>query len=160
SPRDCSPPCRRSSRPVRADSRRGNHRHLPHVAGSANGRPETLFNGAILRPRDSRGGAIHSNPRDQLPMPKLSFPVTKAGLVLPVWIGLDGATTSALVAAGKPVPPPVQGRGALDTGSNVTSVACWILQRLGVVPASTNVTHTAAGPLSVKLFDVSLGITD
>jgi hypothetical protein len=93
-------------------------------------------------------------------MPRLTFPVTAAGLTAPVWIGLDGKTSSALMAAGKAIVPPVQARGLLDTGSDVTAIAPWVLQRLALPPAAKTVTHTAAGQVKVNLFEVSLGITD
>ena len=93
-------------------------------------------------------------------MAHLAFPVTPAGLTAPVWIGLDGQTTAALRAAGLPIPAPVQAHGLIDTGSDVTVVASWVLRQLVVPVASTTSTHTAAGPFPVKLYVVSLGITD
>jgi hypothetical protein len=93
-------------------------------------------------------------------MAQLTFPVTPSGLAVPVWIGLDGQTTANLVAAGKQVPAPVQARGLLDTGSNVTAAAPWILQQLAVPVASMSSTHTAGGQVSVRLYRVSLGITN
>jgi hypothetical protein len=92
-------------------------------------------------------------------MAQLTFPVMKSGLAVPVWIGLNGDTTDALLAAGQ-VPVPIQARGLLDTGSDVTAVAAWILQQLGITPTSTTSTHTAAGNVPVKIYSVSLGITD
>jgi hypothetical protein len=74
-------------------------------------------------------------------MPRLTFPVTVAGLAAPVWIGLDGKTSSALHAAGQVITPPVQARGLLDTGSDVTAVAPWVVQRLALPRAATTVTH-------------------
>ena len=65
-------------------------------------------------------------------MPQLTFPVTRVGLSAPVWIGLDGKTTTALVTAGQPVAAPVQARGLVDTGSDVSVVASWVLQRYEV----------------------------
>lgn len=93
-------------------------------------------------------------------MDQLAFPVTPAGLAVPVWIGLDGQATAALLAAGLPIPAAIQARGLIDTGSDVTVVASWILQQLAVPVASTTSTRTAAGPIPVKLVAVSLGITD
>jgi hypothetical protein len=93
-------------------------------------------------------------------MPQLTFPVAAAGLAAPVWIGFDGKTSMALIAAGKAVPPPVQGRGLLDTGSDVTAVAPWVLQWLAVQPVAKTVTQTAAGQVRVNLYEISLGITD
>jgi hypothetical protein len=48
----------------------------------------------------------------------------------------------------------------VDTGSNVTAVAPAVLQQLGVSVASTALTHTAAGQTQVRLFEVSLRITN
>jgi hypothetical protein len=93
-------------------------------------------------------------------MDQLAFPVTPVGLAVPVWIGLDGQATAALRAAGLPIPAPVQARGLIDTGSDVTVVASWILRQLAVPLTSTTSTHTAAGQVNVKLYTVSLGITD
>lgn len=93
-------------------------------------------------------------------MAQLTFSATQAGLLVPVWIGLDGLTTKALHTAGRPIPPPVQARGLLDTGSNVTAVGSWVLQQLALPVASTTATQTVAGPVIVRLFTVSLSITD
>jgi hypothetical protein len=85
-------------------------------------------------------------------MAQLTFPVTKSGLAVPVWIGLNRDMTNALFAAGQQPIPPVQARGLLDTGTDVTAVAGWILQQLGIPVAFTTSTHTAAGNVT--------GITD
>jgi hypothetical protein len=91
-------------------------------------------------------------------MPQLTFPVSPVGLTVPVWIGLSGTVTKVLYGAGRPISPPVQARGLLDTGSDVTAVASWLLQGLPVTTVTT--THTAAGLVKVNLYEVSLGITD
>src|SRR5262245_4912373 len=93
-------------------------------------------------------------------MSRLTFAVTSAGLAVPVWIGLDGQRSASLVAAGQQPPAPVQARGLLDTGSDTTAVAAWILQRLARSVATTTSTHTAGGVVNVNLYRVSLGITD
>jgi hypothetical protein len=93
-------------------------------------------------------------------MAQLHFPVTRAGLAVPVWIGLTSQTTAPLVAAGGPVPAPVRARGLLDTCTDVTAVAPWILQQLAVPVITTTSTHTAGGPVKVQLYRISLGITD
>jgi hypothetical protein len=90
----------------------------------------------------------------------ITFPVTKAGLAVPVWLGLTDDETAALVAAGSQVPAPVGARGLLDTGTDATAVASWILQRLGVSVAGTTSTNTAGGPVKVNQYRVSVGITD
>jgi hypothetical protein len=83
-------------------------------------------------------------------MPKLAYPITQAGLEVPVLIGLDGQDTSDLVAAGKPIPLPVQARGLIDTGSGLTAVAPWVLQALGVKSRGQVSTLTAGGQTSVQ----------
>jgi hypothetical protein len=91
-------------------------------------------------------------------MPRLTYPVTPAGLAVPVLVGLDGKTTAALHAAGQPIPSPVHARGLVDTCSDLTAVAEWVLQQLAIPPATTATTHTAAGPVVVRLYEVSVSI--
>ena len=93
-------------------------------------------------------------------MPRLTYPVIPAGLAVPVLVGLDGKTSAALHAAGRPIPPPIPARGLLDTCSDLTAVSAWLLQRLAIAPATTATTLTAAGPVAVRLYEVSLSITD
>ncbi|HZY90040.1 MAG TPA: hypothetical protein VFE78_34785 [Gemmataceae bacterium] len=93
-------------------------------------------------------------------MPSLTFPVTPDGLAVPVWVGLAGKATVSLRSAGQAIPSPLLARGLLDTGSNVTAIATWVFQRLAVPVAATGSTQTAAGPVVVNLYEVSLSITD
>lgn len=93
-------------------------------------------------------------------MAVLNLPVSTAGLSVPVFVGLSQPAMIALQAAGRPIPPPVQARGLLDTGSNVTAVAAWIVQQLQIPLAITTFTHTAAGRMPVNVFEISLSITD
>lgn len=93
-------------------------------------------------------------------MPQLHFPVGRAGLTVPVWVGLSGREIVMLLAAGQYVPPPQPARGLLDTGTDVTAFAGGILQALGVAPTTTATTTTASGQVRVRLFEVSLSITD
>lgn len=65
-------------------------------------------------------------------MPKLTFPIRPDGLVCDVLIGLDGKTTTKLVAARQAILPPIPCRGLIDTGTDVTSVASTVLRRLGL----------------------------
>jgi hypothetical protein len=88
-----------------------------------------------------------------------TYPLTTAGLAVPVLVGLDGKTTAALHAAGRPIPAPVLARGLLDTCTDMTAIAARILQQLGMPSAGTTSTLTAAGPSSVRLFEVSFSIT-
>jgi hypothetical protein len=93
-------------------------------------------------------------------MAQLTFPVSPDGLAVPVWIGLSGLVTSALLAAGRQIAPPVQARGLLDTGTDVTAVAPSILKQLAVPQAMMTSTQTASGQVKVWLFEVSLSILD
>jgi hypothetical protein len=93
-------------------------------------------------------------------MARLTFAVTSAGLAVPGWLGLTDQAILALRAAGEPVPRPVGARGLLDTASDLTAVASWILQQLAVPVATMSSTRTAGGPVNVRLYRVSLGSTD
>jgi hypothetical protein len=90
----------------------------------------------------------------------LTFPVTPAGLEVPVLIGLNGSATASLRAAGLPVPPPVRARALLDSGTNASAVAAAVLRQLPVVHVSAAQTHTVAGPSAVRFFEISLSIDD
>jgi hypothetical protein len=61
---------------------------------------------------------------------------------------------------GQPIPRPVLARGEIDTGAHPTAIDPWIVQRLGLRPAFSGTSQTAGGPLLVRLFNVSLSITD
>jgi hypothetical protein len=87
-----------------------------------------------------------------------TYPISNDGLALNVLIGLKGADMAALVAAGKPVPAPALARALVDTGTDVTCCAKWVLQRFGLVPMLQHTTQTASGSASVRLFEVSLSI--
>jgi hypothetical protein len=80
------------------------------------------------------------------------------GLLVDAVIGLDGATTAAHLAAGRPMPAPVRARAEIDTGSNITAVSATILQRLGVPVQYQSTTQTASGRLAVNVFEVSVGV--
>jgi len=91
-------------------------------------------------------------------MAKLAYTVSQAGLEVPALIGVDGQMTTALVAAGRPVPPPVMVRALLDSGSSVTAIAPWVFQRLNLSSRGRASTLTAAGQVGTNLFHVSLTI--
>lgn len=93
-------------------------------------------------------------------MATLTFPVSQAGLEVAVLVGLDGQASTALHAVGLSIPPPVLVRGLLDTGSNATSVAPWILKKLGLGSGSIGFTQTASGIVKVYIHHVSIGILD
>jgi hypothetical protein len=91
---------------------------------------------------------------------QLTFPLTKAGLSVPVWVGVSGSASAALLSAGQPIPAPVQAQGLVDTGTDATAVAAGLLQRLALSPVRSTTSHTTGGPVRVRLFKVSLSITD
>src|SRR5439155_14956447 len=134
------------------------HCRACHLGRRSGSRPAPLLAGAFPGAASPRRRANPAPPRVLLAMPQLTFPITGAGLAVPVWVGLDGKTTAALHGAGQPIPPPVQARGLLDTCSDVTALASWVLRQLGVPPTTTATTHTAGGVVAVQLFEVSLSI--
>jgi hypothetical protein len=73
---------------------------------------------------------------------------------------LDGHATTVLHAAGQPIPAPILARGLIDTGSNASSVAPWILRRLGVARGVIRSTRTAGGVAQVHVHYLSLAILD
>jgi hypothetical protein len=91
-------------------------------------------------------------------MPHATLSVTSDGYVLPVVVGWTGQETAKLLAAGQPVPKPIQLQGEIDTGSNITCIVGSALARLGLTATSSHTTHTVAGPHRVQLFEVSFGI--
>ncbi len=91
-------------------------------------------------------------------MPHLTLPRQPEGWVVPVVIGVNGQTTAALVAAGRPVPPPQSIRALLDTGTDITGLAAYVLSRLGLGPIRQHSTQTVSGPLSIQVFEVSLSV--
>ena len=93
-------------------------------------------------------------------MAHLTFPVTGAGLAVPVLIGLCGREMAALQAAGTPIPAPVRAQGLLDTGSAASAIAPWVAQQLRLSQVTKGTTQTAAGVVSVRLFEVSISIVD
>jgi Aspartyl protease len=90
----------------------------------------------------------------------MTYRVTAAGLAVPVWVGLDGKTIAARLAVGQPITAPVRLQGLIDSCSDITAIAPWVFQQLAIPPASSATTQTAAGPIAVRLFEVSLSIDD
>jgi Aspartyl protease len=91
-------------------------------------------------------------------MPHFTFPITKDGCTLDVLVGLGHADMQAVVAAGQHPPPPLNARAILDTGSDKTAVIPRLLQQLGIRMLGSAQTHTAAGLLKVRLYEVSLSV--
>lgn len=94
-------------------------------------------------------------------MPHLTLPVTRAGAVLDVLVGVGLPRATALRAAGAQAPAPVSVRALIDTGARYTCVTPEVLQRLGTTFVGTTRIRTpssgAAGH-SRRLFEVSLSI--
>lgn len=93
-------------------------------------------------------------------MPRLTFPIARVDLAVPVYIGQNANTMAAWQATGRPLPPVVTAQGLLDTGTDVTAIAGWIRQRLAIPKATTAITHTASGMVTVDFYEVSLSITN
>jgi hypothetical protein len=93
-------------------------------------------------------------------MAHLTFPVTSAGLAVPVLIGICGRAMAALQAAGAPIPAPVRAHGLLDTGSAASAIAPWVPVQLALPQVAKSSTQTASGVVTVRLFEVSLSIAD
>ena len=92
-------------------------------------------------------------------MATLTFPIVPAGLVVDVAVNLEAAVLMPLRSRGGG-PVPVQGRGLIDTGSDITAVALPILQQLGNPPIRQTTTQTIGGSVPVNLYRVSLHILD
>ena len=78
------------------------------------------------------------------------------GLVVDVLVGLDGDSLADLLAAGQPLPPPLQARAIVDTGCDVTAISAVVVQVLGLKVAKSATTQTAGGSVRVDAFEVSL----
>jgi hypothetical protein len=91
-------------------------------------------------------------------MAYLRLPITGSGPELPVLIGLPGKLTKSLHASGQPIPGPLQVRGVIDTGTDVTGVVANQMAQLGLTPARQTGTHTAGGSVSVDLYEISLSV--
>jgi hypothetical protein len=92
-------------------------------------------------------------------MPHLTFSTSPDGPALPVRIGVDGKNMADLHATGQTIPPPLALRGLIDSGTDITCVAPWVLRQLGLVSAGSSSTQTAGGSVKVNLFDVSVTIS-
>jgi hypothetical protein len=91
-------------------------------------------------------------------MPHFTLTCTPDGYELTVVIGLTGAGTAKLVASGSPLPRPVQIRGVIDSGSDVSCISSRIVAQLGLLLFAQDTTQTAAGPASVNLYEASLSL--
>ena len=94
-------------------------------------------------------------------MPHLTLPLSRAGAVLDVQLGVGLPRATALRAGGLTVPPTVGLRAMIDTGARYTCVTPEVLQRLGLTPVGTTRIRTpssgAAGHAR-RLFEVSVTV--
>jgi hypothetical protein len=93
-------------------------------------------------------------------MPSLIFPIDPDGLLVPVRIGLSEFAVADRTATGRAIPLPLLARGEIDTGANMTSVAGWIVQQLGLPPGVEVQTQTASGTVKTTVRTVGLTVTD
>jgi hypothetical protein len=92
-------------------------------------------------------------------MAQLDFPIVPAGLSVDVLVNLQASVLVPLRSSGGG-PSSVQGKGLLDTGSDVTGVALPILQQLGVPVVRRVSTQGIGGTVQVNLYRVSLHVLD
>jgi hypothetical protein len=92
-------------------------------------------------------------------MPHVSLPIDKNGMVIEVRVGLKAATLAALVASAMPVPPPIQVRGLVDPGADVTALSKSLVKRLAIEPHGKASNQTASDVVEVSTYRVSLTIT-
>jgi hypothetical protein len=91
-------------------------------------------------------------------MVDLTFPILPDGLWVRTVICASSAGCQEFLATGKPVPAPITVNALIDTAADLTGVSSRALQRLGLSPLQSVQTNTAAGPLLVGLFEISLSV--
>jgi len=91
-------------------------------------------------------------------MSQLTFPLQAGEPKLAVVLSLHHQAMVDRLAAGLSPPAPIWANGVIDTGSSITAITYDVIRRLGTPPAGQTRTQTAAGPIPVRLFRVSLSI--
>lgn len=94
-------------------------------------------------------------------MPILTLPLGGDGAIIPILLHVSGPRQQVLRAANQPIPPPVLGRGLIDTGASGTAVDPSVVQALGLVPTGTiNIVtpSTGAVPHVCNQYDIALVI--
>jgi hypothetical protein len=89
-------------------------------------------------------------------MPSITLSWDPAGLVMPVIVGPDANTIRSLQQAGQPIPPIVEVRGLIDSGSDVCVISPFLVQHFGLQPIWSLPTQTTIGTTPVQLYEVSL----
>ena len=91
-------------------------------------------------------------------MPQLTFPIVSGELALTVLVNVGTQRAMDLLALGQPLPSGVWGTAVIDTASTLTCVSRPVLQQLGLTPVGQGTSQTAAGPMAVDIYRVSLSI--
>lgn len=94
-------------------------------------------------------------------MPILTGPITPAGAIVDILVGVSARGVLVLRQSGQPIPQPVPMRADLDTGSFSTCIDAQLLSPLGLQPLGRRALSTAstgAGLLVCDEYKVSLTI--
>jgi hypothetical protein len=91
-------------------------------------------------------------------MANLTFAISKNGLIAPVLVDLTDETKTDLDAKGLPIPTAIMCRGLVDTGSDASAVAPWVIQRLGLGPGIPASTQTAGGMRNTAIHWIRLDV--
>jgi hypothetical protein len=94
-------------------------------------------------------------------MPVLNLPVGVDGPIVTVVLHLSSHRQQVLRRAKQPIPPPITGRGLIDSGASGTAVDLSVVQSLGLLPtgiANIFTPSTGAVPHTCNQYDISLGI--
>lgn len=79
-----------------------------------------------------------------------------AGPIVLVHFAIPSALAKTLVAAGKPVPAPVQARLQVDTGASGTCVKTSVLAPLAITPHNHLSISTPSGSATCPVYDVDI----
>jgi hypothetical protein len=94
-------------------------------------------------------------------VPHLTLPISPAGPLVDLIVGVSQPRQQALIVANQPVPPAVPARFLIDTGASHTVVDPAILSQLKLMPTGVIAAHTPSTggtPHQMNQYDVSLSI--
>lgn len=94
-------------------------------------------------------------------MPHFTLTFTQGAPIIDMIIGVSGAKSQALIAAGQPLPPLQNVRALVDTGASCTCVDPMIFTALGLQPTgSAPMLTPSTGPIPIDAdtYDVGLAI--
>lgn len=75
-------------------------------------------------------------------MPSLNIQIGPSGPLVNAHIGISIPRQQALIAAGVPVPPTVQGQFLIDSGASSSCVDAGLISKLGLTPTGSVSIHT------------------